>query len=74
MQIFNKALSMDRAGFTNVGTSGFTSHITHATEMLSNGITNFYGRAVSEPLKIIACLVGAWIISWRLTVVFSPLR
>jgi ATP-binding cassette subfamily B protein/subfamily B ATP-binding cassette protein MsbA len=69
MQIFNKALAMDRSGFMGVGTSGFTSHITHTSDMLSNGITNFYGGAVSEPLKILACLVGAWCLAWRLTIV-----
>ena len=44
--------------------------------MLANGITNFYGGAVTEPLRIIACLGGAWIISWRLTLaslIFAPL-
>ena len=69
LQIFDKALAMDRGGFMRVGTSGFTSQITHTTEMLSSGITNFYGGAVSEPLKILACMLGAWYISWRLMLV-----
>lgn len=66
-QVFDQALKLDRASFLQVGTSGFMSHITHATDMLTAGITSVYGGAVSEPLKIIACLVGAWCISWRLT-------
>jgi ATP-binding cassette subfamily B protein/subfamily B ATP-binding cassette protein MsbA len=44
--------------------------------MLATGITNFYGGAVSEPMRILACLCGAWLISWRLTLislVFAPL-
>ena len=44
--------------------------------MLATGITNFYGGAVTEPLRILACLGGAWLISWRLTLaslIFSPL-
>ena len=44
--------------------------------MLANGITNFYGGAITEPLRIFACLCGAWFISWRLTLaslIFAPL-
>lgn len=76
MRIFDKALSLDRAGFNKLGTSGFAAHITQTTDMLAHGITNFYGGAVSEPLRIVACLCGAWLISWRLTLVslvFAPL-
>ncbi len=75
-RIFDKAISLDRPGFDSQGISGFTAHITHTTDMLANGITNFYGGAVTEPLRIIACLGGAWMISWRLTLaslVFAPL-
>ncbi|ADB17933.1 ABC transporter related protein [Pirellula staleyi DSM 6068] len=66
-KIFDKAMRLDRASYLQIGTSGFMSQITHATEMLTSGITSVYGGAVSEPLKIIACLLGAWCISWRLT-------
>lgn len=75
-RLFDKALSLDRPAFDIQGISGFTAHITHTTDMLATGITNFYGGAVTEPLRIIACLAGAWMISWRLTLaslVFSPL-
>jgi ATP-binding cassette, subfamily B, bacterial MsbA len=75
-RIFDKALSLDRQGFDKHGISGFTAHITSTTDMLANGITNFYGGAVTEPLRILACLGGAWLISWRLTLaslIFAPL-
>ena len=75
-QIFDKALSLDRPGFDSQGISGFAAHITHTTDMLATGITNFYGGAITEPLRIFACLVGAWFISWRLTLaslIFAPL-
>ncbi|MGC4006334.1 MAG: ABC transporter ATP-binding protein [Pirellulales bacterium] len=65
--LFDKALTLDRPTYMSVGTSGFVSQITHATEMLGNGIMCFYSRAVTEPLKIVVCLAGAWYISWRLT-------
>src|SRR3954467_8587186 len=75
-RIFDKALSLDRKGFDGYGISGFTAHIPNTTDMLANGITNFYGGAVTEPLRILACLGGAWLISWRLTLaslIFAPL-
>lgn len=75
-RIFDSALALDRPGFDRQGISGFTAHITHTTDMLANGITNFYGGAVTEPMRIIACLGGAWLISWRLTLaslIFAPL-
>jgi ATP-binding cassette, subfamily B, bacterial MsbA len=75
-RIFDKALSLDRPAFDSQGISGFTAHITHTTDMLANGITSFYGGAVTEPMRILACLGGAWFISWRLTLaslVFAPL-
>jgi ATP-binding cassette, subfamily B, bacterial MsbA len=75
-RIFDNALALDRPGFDRQGISGFTAHITHTTDMLANGITHFYGGAVTEPLRILVCLGGAWMISWRLTLaslVFAPL-
>ena len=75
-RIFDRALSLDRQQFNALGTSGFTANITHTTEMLTSGLTNFYGGAVTEPLRIFACLLGAALISWRLTLaslIFAPL-
>jgi subfamily B ATP-binding cassette protein MsbA len=75
-RVFNKALSLDRQGFNNVSISGFTAHITHTTDMLANGLTNFYSGAVTEPMRILSCLCVAWYISWRLTLasmIFAPL-
>jgi ATP-binding cassette subfamily B protein/subfamily B ATP-binding cassette protein MsbA len=75
-KIFDKALSLDRPAFESQSISGFTAHITQTTDMLAFGITNFYGGAFTEPLRIFACLFGAWMISWRLTLaslIFAPL-
>ena len=75
-KLFDKALSLDRPSFNALGISGFTANIAHTTDMLAIGITNFYGGAVTEPLRIIACLGGAWFISWRLTLaslIFAPI-
>jgi len=68
LRVFARAMHMDRAGFAKFGTSGFATHITATTEMLANGVMEVYGGAIREPLKILACLAGACLISWRLLV------
>ncbi len=75
-RIFNNALALDRHAFNSVGVSGFTANIAHTTDMLASGLVSFYGGAVTEPLRILACLSVAWFISWRLTLaslIFAPL-
>ena len=66
LSIFDKALRMDRQGYSVFGTAGFTAQITHTTDMLSAGMINALGAAIREPLKVFACLIGAGIICWRL--------
>lgn len=76
MQVFDKALRMDRATFSQYGHSGFTAQITHVSEMLATGMTNILGGAIREPMKIVACLTGAAFICWRLlllSVLVAPL-
>jgi ATP-binding cassette subfamily B protein/subfamily B ATP-binding cassette protein MsbA len=67
LRVFDKAIELDRAQFMRHGSAGFMSQLTHTTDMLAGGITAVYGGAVTEPLKIIACLAGAFCISWQLT-------
>ncbi|MFW6171003.1 MAG: ABC transporter transmembrane domain-containing protein, partial [Planctomycetota bacterium] len=66
VRIFEQAMVMDRAGFAEYDTSGFTTHISTTTEMLSQGLISTFGGAIREPLRILACLAGASLISWRL--------
>lgn len=66
-RVFNKALELDRPGFQVMGVSGFQAQVTHIADMLALGMTSFYGGAVTEPLRILACLTGAFFVSWRLT-------
>ncbi len=68
LRVFEKAMTMDRAGYAKYGTSGFSAQITATTDMLCNGVMNLFGGAIREPMKILACLIGACFISWRLLV------
>jgi ATP-binding cassette subfamily B protein/subfamily B ATP-binding cassette protein MsbA len=67
LKVFDKALELDRAQFMRWGSAGFMAQVTSTSDMLASGITSVYGGAVTEPLKILACLGGAFCISWRLT-------
>ena len=67
LRVFDKAIELDRAQFMQRGSAGFMAHLTSTTDMLAAGITSVYGGAVTEPLKILACLGGAFCISWQLT-------
>jgi len=67
LRVFDKAIELDRAQFMRHGSAGFMAQLTHTTDMLAAGITAVYGGAVTEPLKILACLAGAVCISWQLT-------
>lgn len=75
-RVFSKSLELDRSGFQVMGISGFQAQITHIADMLSMGMTSFYGGAVTEPLRILSCLTGAFLVSWRLTLaslIFAPI-
>lgn len=75
-KLFSKALHIDRSTFSSIGTSGFSAYIVQTAEGLSVGLTNTLGGAVREPLKILACLVGAALINFRLlllSAVVAPL-
>ncbi len=67
LKVFDKALELDRAQFMQSGSAGFMAQVTGTSDMLASGITSVFGGAVTEPLKIIACLAGAFCISWQLT-------
>jgi ATP-binding cassette subfamily B protein/subfamily B ATP-binding cassette protein MsbA len=66
-KVFDKALALDRAQFMKLGSAGFMAQVTSTSDMLASGITTVYGGAITEPLKILACLGGAFLVSWRLT-------
>jgi subfamily B ATP-binding cassette protein MsbA len=67
LKVFDKALELDRMQFMRQGSAGFMAQVTSTSDMLASGITTVYGGAVTEPLKIVTCLGGAFLVSWRLT-------
>lgn len=65
---FSRMLRRDLATFQQQASSGFVGHFVNEMRLVSAGLEAFFGSAVREPLKMVACLVGAAMISWQLLV------
>jgi len=65
---YRRTLRLDLATFNDEGASDLMSRFTHDLENVANGLGVFFGKLVREPLKMVACLVGAALICWRLLI------
>jgi subfamily B ATP-binding cassette protein MsbA len=64
--LYRRTLRLSLDSFGEQRTSKLLSHFTHDMEWASIGLKTVYGRAIREPLKIVTCLTGAALVSWRL--------
>lgn len=67
-QFYRRTLRMDVGTFGAEGTSELMSRFTYDMESLSAGVTDFFGKLVREPLKMLTCLAGAAWVCWPLLV------
>jgi ATP-binding cassette subfamily B protein/subfamily B ATP-binding cassette protein MsbA len=67
--LFRKILKMEMAHFGNDHTSHLMHRFTGDINCAFSGANVLVGRMILEPLKILACLIGAAMICWRLLVV-----
>lgn len=75
-EFYRRTLRMDLASFGDKQTTELLTRFTHDTESLAAGIKALFGKVVREPLKMLACLIGAAFICWRLlvlTLLVAPL-
>ncbi|MDG2384621.1 MAG: ABC transporter ATP-binding protein [Pirellulaceae bacterium] len=75
-QFYHQALRLDLAAYGEERTSGMLSRFNTDISYATSGLKNLFGSAVREPLKMLACLIGASLISWRLLVFslfFAPI-
>ncbi len=63
---FRELLRMDQCKIDRIGTSNLMTMLSHNVGLVQNGLVSLYGRSVTEPLKIVACLLIAAAISWPL--------
>ena len=64
--LYRKTVGMSLGHFGEQRTSKLLSHFTHDMEAITAGARTLFGRAMLEPLKIVACLAGAAYVCWRL--------
>ncbi|MCA9053153.1 MAG: ABC transporter ATP-binding protein [Planctomycetaceae bacterium] len=75
-EMLRKTLRLDYPTLMSHGVPQLMSRFTFDTEQMSLGLNMISGRLVREPLKCLACLIGALWINWRLTLLsmlFAPL-
>src|SRR3990172_8506524 len=65
-QCYRHTLMMDLSAFEEGRTGDLMSRFTGDVHGISVGIRTLYGNSLLEPLKLVACLLGAAFISWRL--------
>lgn len=65
-QCYRRTLMMDLSAFEKGRTGDLMSRFTGDVQAISGGIRTLYGNSLLEPLKMVACLLGAAFISWRL--------
>lgn len=63
---FRKALRLDMDSFGENGSADLTARLTNDVALVSAGVSTLLGRMIREPLKMIACFVGAAIVCHRL--------
>jgi len=69
-KFYRSAIHQDTRQLQEVGTPELMARVTNDIEQIGGGMKILYGKMVVEPLKAVACLVAACMISWELTVVF----
>ncbi|MCS7239267.1 MAG: ABC transporter ATP-binding protein/permease [Thermoguttaceae bacterium] len=75
-RLFAQVLRLDLATFHREGISQIMSRATHDLSAIAGGLECLSGKLAREPLKMIACLAGAALISWRLlllTLLITPI-
>ena len=73
LKVFEQSLAYDRKTYQSYGTSGLLAGIANTTDSLTSGLIAFFGLAIREPLRIVACLIGAALIYWRLLLLSAML-
>ena len=69
-EVFAHAMEMPVGFFASQGTSDTVSRIVNDINATGRGVKILLGKALREPLKAFFCLVGAMVISYKLTLIF----
>src|SRR5437899_8395693 len=69
-RFYRNVIHLDVNHFSEQGTHELMARFTNDMEMLGTGTKTLFGKVVAEPLRALACVIGACWISWRLTLLF----
>ena len=70
--VFRNVLDMEVSEMDVKGTGDLISRIRGETNVIGQAVMVLFGKTVREPMKMMACLIGAAYVNWRL-LVFSML-
>jgi ATP-binding cassette, subfamily B, bacterial MsbA len=69
-RFYRNAIRLDVNNFSAEGTHELMARFTNDMELLGNGLKMLFGKVIAEPLRAVACVVVACMISWQLTFMF----
>ena len=69
-RFYRNVIHLDVDQFGDQGSSELTARFTNDMETLGAGVKMLLGKVISEPLRALACVIGACFISWQLTLLF----
>jgi ATP-binding cassette subfamily B protein/subfamily B ATP-binding cassette protein MsbA len=75
-EFYRRVLKLDMADFSDNGRGDLMTRCTSDLDAVQQGVQSVFGEALREPLKMIACFIGAAFISWQLlllTIVTVPI-
>lgn len=68
-QLFRRTLKLEVSTLSDDRSSNLLARFTHDMNHILSGLNMLLGRVMLEPLKMVACLIGAAFICWRLLLV-----
>lgn len=63
---YDHLLRLDMSSYSHQGRGDLMNRCTTDLNSMSRGVQTLFGLAIREPLKMLACFLGAAFISWRL--------
>lgn len=66
---FRSILSMDQLKVDKMGSSKMMTMLSHNINLVGSGLQALYCQSIREPFKMLACLIGAALISWQLLLI-----
>ena len=67
---FAHVIRQDVDQFNDQGSAVLMARFTNDMDSLGSGMKTLFGRVIAEPLRVVACITLACMISWQLTLMF----